>query len=122
KSKGEELFYMQGGAIRAVIELPNILDFYDGPDGVKQPKIINKAVLILPVQDYQIDPFDPATKLFIARKVDNKISTFTADYGFGGTVAGNTVAYNQDTKEFRFSMTREIQGLLNGDFENVGYR
>lgn len=122
KSKGEQLFYMQGGAIRAVVELPNILDFYNGPDGVRQPKIINKAVLIIPVQDFESDPFDPATKLFIARKIDKKISTFTADYGFGGTVSGNTVSYSQDKKEFRFTMTREIQGLLNGDFENVGYR
>lgn len=122
KSLGDDLFYMQGGSIRSVIELPYILDFYKDTTGNLQPKIINKAELILPVQDYQTDPFDPATKLFIARKVDNKISTFTADYGFGGTVAGNTVAYDEDAKEFRFAMTREVQGLLNGEFENVGYR
>lgn len=122
KTKGEQAFYMQGGSIRAVVEIPHIMNFNKNLAGEDDPKIINKAVLVLPIQDFQFDAFDPATSLFIARIVDKKLSTFTADYGFGTTVSGNTVTYDEDAKEFRFSMTREIQSLLNGDSENVGYR
>lgn len=119
---GQDAFYTQGGAIRAVVKLPSITDFYTNAEGDYDPKIINKAVLILPVQDFQTDPFDPSTSLFIARIVDDKLSTFTNDYGFGSSLSGNTVTYNEDSKEFRFTMTREIQAILNGDFANVGYR
>jgi hypothetical protein len=119
---GQQAFYTQGGAIRAVVELPNITNFYTNAGGEFDPKIINRAVLILPIQDFQTDPFDPSTALFLARIVDAKLSTFTNDYGFGSSLSGNTVTYDEDNKEFRFSMTREIQGLLNGDFDNVGYR
>lgn len=119
---GQEAFYTQGGAIRAVIKLPTVTDFYTNAEGNFDPKIINKAVLVLPIQDFQSDPFDPSTSLFIARIVDDKLSTFTSDYGFGSSLSGNTVTYNEDSKEFRFTLTREVQALLNGDFENVGYR
>jgi hypothetical protein len=121
-TKGEEVFYSQGSAIRAVIEFPNILSFNKDADGNALPKIINRAVLVLPIQDFTADPFDPSTSLFIARIVDDKLSEFTSDYGFGTTLAGNTVSYDENKKEFRFAMTQEIQRLLNGDIENVGYR
>ena len=119
---GEADFYIQGGALRAVIEIPHIRKFYENEAGEFEPRIINEAKLILPIQDFQSDPFDPATRLFFARKVDEKLSTFTEDYGFGSTVSGNTVVYDESAKEFRFTLTREIQGILNGDFESDGYR
>lgn len=122
KTLGEEAFYMQGGAIRAVIELPYITNFFTNANGEHDPKIINRAELILPIQDFQADVFDPSTSLFIARIVDDNLSTFTEDYGFGGSLSGNTVAYDEDNKEFRFTMTREIHALLTGQIENVGYR
>lgn len=122
QSKGEEAFYMQGGAIRGVIQFPHITNFYTDSDGNFDPKIINKAELVLPIQDFQPDVFDPATEMFIARIVDERLSTFTEDYGFGSTLNGNTVNYDEDNREFRFVMTQEIQALLNGDIENVGYR
>lgn len=119
---GQKSFFTQGGAIRAVVKMPNLKNFYSNLAGEFDPKIINKAVLILPIQDFQSDPFDPATSLFIARIVDSKLSTFTNDYGFGSTLSGNTVTYDETNKEYRFIMTREVQALLNGDFDNVGYR
>lgn len=119
---GQDAFYTQGGAIRAVIKLPTIANFYTNADGEYDPKIINKAVIVLPIQDFQSDPFDPSTSLFLARIVDDKLSTFTNDYGFGSSISGNTVSYDEDNKEFRFTFTREIQAILNGEFENIGYR
>ncbi len=119
---GEDAFYMQSGSIRSVIELPYIDNFYTNADGEFDPKIINKAELILPIQDFQSDPFDPTTRLFMARVVDEDLSTFILDYNVGTTLSGNTVSYDEANKEYRFTMTQEIQAILNGDLENKGFR
>ncbi|MDG1915751.1 MAG: DUF4270 family protein [Crocinitomix sp.] len=119
---GEEAFYLQGGSVRGFIEFPHITDFYTNVDGEFEPKIINNAQLILPIQDFQTDPYDPATRIFLGRVEDEKKSVFILDYSFGTAVSGNTVTYDEENKEFRFLMTQEIQAILNGDLENVGYR
>ena len=119
---GQEKFYTQGSAIRSIIKFPHILNLRNNVDGETDPKIINQAVLVLPVQDFVADPFNPSARLFIGRIVDNELSTFTSDYGFGSTINDNTEAYDDVNKEYRFDMTQEIQGLLLGDIENVGYR
>ncbi len=121
QSKGEEAFYLQGSAVRAVIEFPYIKDFYTNADGVYQPKVINRATLYLPIQDFQGDPFNPSSRLFMAREVDEKISTFTADYG-GTSVSGSTVVYDIEDREFQFEVTREIQAILNGEVVDKSYR
>ncbi|MGB1102793.1 MAG: DUF4270 family protein [Crocinitomicaceae bacterium] len=115
-------FYVQGGNLRGVVEIPYIEQFYLDADGNFTPRIINKAELILPVQDFQPDLFNPTTNLFLARIVDVKTSTFTQDYGFGTSVSGNTITYDEANKEFRFTLTREIQAILNGEVESEGYR
>ena len=119
---GEEAFYLQGGSVRGFIEFPHITDFYTNVDGEFEPKIINNAQLIIPIQDFQTDPYDPATRIFLGRVEDEKKSVFILDYSFGTAVSGNTVTYDEENKEFRFLMTQEIQAILNGDLENVGYR
>ena len=119
---GEEAFYLQGGSVRGFIEFPHITDFYTNVDGEFEPKIINNAQLILPIQDFQTGPYDPATRIFLGRVEDEKKSVFILDYSFGTAVSGNTVTYDEENKEFRFLMTQEIQAILNGDLENVGYR
>lgn len=122
QSLGENAFYMQGGSVRGVIQLPYITDFYTDTLGKFDPKIINKAELILPIQDFQSDVFDPTTRLFIGRILDEQKSVFIRDYNLGTSVSGNTVSYDEANKEFRFLMTQEIQALLNGEEDNVGYR
>lgn len=121
-AKGQEAFYLQGSALRAIIEIPYIMDFNYDAEGNYDPKILNRATLILPIQDYTLDPYDPATSLFIARIVDDKLSDFTIDYNFGGSLSSSTVKYDEDEKEFRFSVTRELQAILNGEIENNGFR
>lgn len=115
-------FYVQGGSLRGVIEIPYIDQFYQDDAGEFTPRIINKAELVLPIQDFESDPFNPPVNLFFARKVDVKLSTFTEDYGFGNSVSSNAVIYDATNKEFRFTMTREIQAILNGEVEGEGYR
>jgi len=123
KNLGANEFYMQAGAIRAVVEFPYIMEFNKDSSGNDDFKIINRAELFLPVQDFEPDYFNPSANLFIARIVDKKLSEFIVDNNFSSTLGvGNTVSYDSDDKEFRFIMTREIQALLTGGQTNVGYR
>lgn len=120
-SLGAEAFYMQGTAIRAVVEVPNLMNFNYDSLGNWDPKIINKAVLVLPVQDFASDPFDPSVSLFLAKIVDENLSTYTLDYPPNSSGLG-AVNYDQDNKEYRFLVTRELQGMLSGEREFTGFR
>lgn len=114
---GKETFYVQGSSINGVVEFPHITDFYKNTDGETDPKVINKVELVLPIQDFTSDPFDPATKLFIYRLEDDGLLGYTRDYA-----SGSSVSYDEDNKEFRFIMTQEVQALLNNEFTNNGYQ
>ena len=103
---------MQSSSIRATVKFPFIMDLQKD-----QKRIINKAELILPVQDFQPDVFDPTTSLFIAKVKDKFISEFTKDYP-----SFQFVSYDEPNKQFRFLMTREIQAILDGDRENTEFR
>lgn len=110
---GSDRFYMQSSSIRAIVEIPHILDLYKD-----KKRIINKAMLIVPVQDFQPDVFDPTVSLFIAKVQTNLISDLTLDYPSFSSL----VTYDEDNKEFRFLLTREIQAILNEERENTGFR
>ncbi|MEZ4923157.1 MAG: DUF4270 family protein [Crocinitomicaceae bacterium] len=122
KDLGKNKFYMQGSSIWSVIEIPHIMNLNKDADGNEDRKIINKAVLILPVQDFSADYYDPSVTLFIARVVDDKTSDFILDYNVSQTLSGNTVKYDQTNKEYRFNMTLELQSILKGERENTGFR
>jgi len=110
---GNEKFYMQSSSTRAIVKFPHLLDLYKD-----KKRIINKAMLIVPVQDFQPDVFDPTVSLFIAKAKTNLVSDLTIDY----PNFNSFVHYDEDNKEFRFLLTREIQAILNGDRDNTGFR
>ena len=110
---GAEKFYMQSSSMRAIIEIPHIMSFYKD-----RKRIINKAMLYVPVQDFQPDVFDPTVSLFIAKVKTHLQSDLTLDY----PKFNSFVKYDEDKKEFRFLLTREIQAILNGERENTGFR
>ena len=110
---GNEKFYMQSSSVRGIVEIPHIKSFYK-----TGKKIINKAMLYIPVQDFQPDVFDPTVSLFIAKVKTHLISDLTLDYPKFNSFVG----YDEDKKEFRFLLTREIQSILNGERENTGFR
>ena len=116
KLVGEDAFYIQGSAIRGVVEFPYLKDFYKNDAGEDDPKIINKAKLILPIQDFQTDPFDPATYMFMYRGINLEESSFLKGYGLG-----SGASYNESKKEFSFDITREVQAILNGEVEESSY-
>ena len=109
---GQEKFYMQCSSIRATVNFPYIMDLQKD-----KKRIINQAVLILPVQDFQPDVFDPTTALFLAKVKDKFISEFTKDYP-----SFQFVNYDESNKEYKFLMTQEIQAILDGERENTEFR
>jgi len=109
---GQDKFYMQSSSIRATVKFPFIMDLQKD-----KKRIINRAELILPVQDFQPDVFDPTTSLFIAKVKDKFISEFTKDYP-----SFQFVSYDEPNKQFRFLMTREIQAIIDGERENTEFR
>lgn len=121
-TKGAEAFYMQGSALRAVVKIPHLMNFNFDSLGNPDPKIINKAELILPIQDFTNDPFNPPTTLFMAKIVDKNVSTFTLDYAGASQSNLSTVKYDQTNKEYRFLVTRELQGMLSGERTFEGFR
>lgn len=120
QQKGLESFYVQGSSIRGVIHIPYLMNLNYDSDGNWDPKIINKAELILPIQDYTPDGFDPSATLLLAKIVDAKLSELTLDASSG--VSSSSVTYDQDAKEYRFLITREITAMLNGSKEFNGFR
>jgi hypothetical protein len=109
---GQEKFYLQGTFIRPEIEFPYIMDLQ------KNGKVVlNYVALIVPVQDFINDPFEPSEELFFGEVVDKYITGFIKDYPFF-----TTVSYDSDNKEFKFLMTQELQAVLDGDKEPGKYR
>jgi hypothetical protein len=111
---GAEKFYMQSSSIRAIVEFPHIMDLYKD-----KKRIINKAVLVVPVQDFQPDVFDPTVSLLITKVQTNLISDLIL---YNPSINSFVSNYDEDNKEFRFILTKEIQGILKGDTQNTGYR
>ncbi|MGV6860288.1 MAG: DUF4270 family protein [Putridiphycobacter sp.] len=109
---GNDRFYLQGTLIRPQIEFPYIQDLYK--DG---NVVINKAELIVPIQDYEEDQFPPSTALFFGEVVDDYVTGFVKDYP-----SFSAVTYDEDNKQFKFLLTLQIQAILNGERENTGVR
>lgn len=117
-SQGQDQFYAQAGEAWAVVQIPHILELNKDSLGNEDKKIINKAELIIPVQDFAPDAFNPPSSLFIARIIDQSVSDFTRDYSATSALP----FYDENNREFRFNLTLEIQGILNGTVENNGFR
>lgn len=122
KKLGQDAFYIQGSSVRAVVEFPYILDLNKDSLGNPDSKIINKAELILPVQDFPNDVFHPSKSLLIAKIIDSKVSELTIDVTTDGGLASSLVSYDNTKKEYRFLLTREIAGMLNGTRDLQGFR
>lgn len=108
----QEKMYMQASVIRPEFQFPYIMDLQ-----ADQRRVINKAELIVPVQDYASSPFKPSSGLFIGRIKTALETSLTYDYP-----SFNTVTYNSTDQTFTFNITRELQRVLSGEIENLGYR
>lgn len=109
-TNGTDMFFLQAlGGVKAKVAFPFI-------EGLKTDsnKIINKAELILPFQFYDGDPYTPSSSLLITRKNDDDKDVFLPDVNEGGH--GGNVDFSSNT--YTFNITRYINKVLSGDYEN----
>lgn len=106
---GQEIFFTQTmGGVRAKIAFPNFLNIME-----EDKVIINKASLYMPVQYFTGDALYPAEELLLIRTSDDGSFSFLPDYDEdrgGGYVAAD--------KAYTFNVTRYLNGVLSGDYDN----
>jgi len=80
---------------------------------------INKAELVMKVDENSIGDYTPPEKLILSKINANGTVSFLADYAYGDAYYGGY--YSSTTKEYRFNISKHIQdALLNGSFEDQG--
>lgn len=108
----QEKIYFQGSHIRPEFHFPYLDKFKEAGNVV-----LNRAELIVPVQNFENSPFDPSSDMFIGRISSNFLTALTFDYS-----SGSTVTFDSDENVFRFNLTRDLQRVISGEIENTGYR
>ncbi len=110
---GENLLYLQAmGGVRTKISFPTLMDLKKN-----HSVMINKAELFI-YEPGISNELDPPTKLALARINEEGDNVFTLDQAEGDAYFGGY--YEQSQRVYRFRITRHIQALLNGDFEDYG--
>lgn len=107
---GQDEFYSQSlGGVRSKVYFPNILDYYSDSN-----VIVNKAELIIPVEYFILDNYVPPTQLYLIRTADDGSNAFLPDFADGG---GGVVNY--ETMTYNFVITRYVNGLFSGQYQNL---
>lgn len=98
---------------RVAVRMPGILDY------AVQGRALAKAELIVPIHGEVNELLPPPALVFLFRRDETGADAFLPDQlGGVGTIDGN---YRPDEKEFRFNVTRYVQGVLNGDIPANGF-
>ncbi len=114
-TKGDSLLYIQAMAGTKIrLKFPEAMNLKD------LGKIaINKAELVLKVEDNSTDIYAPPDKLILSKINSDGTLSFITDYAYGDAYYGGS--YSSTTKEYRFNVSKHIQdALLNGAFEDQG--
>jgi len=80
---------------------------------------INKAELVMKVDENLVGEYAPPEKLILSKINSNGTLSFLADYAYGDAYYGGS--YSSDTHEYRFNVAKHIQdALLAEDFVDYG--
>lgn len=97
------------------IRLPYIKDLVkDKPAGITRAELVLKA----DQTDFTSSQYAPSPKVTIARINDEGKNAFISDILEGETFMGGT--YDPEKKEYRLRITRHIQDILTGKYNNNG--
>ncbi len=108
---GQQTTYIQSmGGLRPEIRFPH-LDRYANTN----LHTLAKAELIISVNNDDADSYPPPSQLFALRKDAEGVDRFLPDQD--ATIGG---LYDATAKEYRFNMTRWVQGIINGTYANTG--
>lgn len=109
----QEAVYLQALAgVRTSLRFPDIMDF------AVEGRLLAKAELVVPVKGTYYPYYPPTAQIFLFMKDEDDGDAFLPDQQNGiGAIDG---LYRPDAREYRFNITRYIQGLLNGTYQNTG--
>jgi hypothetical protein len=105
------LFVQAMGGTKVLVKFPYIKEF------IKLNHIaINEAVLVMPVDNYDlsIGAYPPPPKMLAVRETTSGTVLFLPDYYEGESFYGGV--YDSSKKEYRFRITKYLQGLINGNY------
>ncbi len=98
---------------RIKVNFPDLISW-----GRNKPYAINQAVLVLPVTgDIDEANIQPGVYCY-AYNAEGKIAPVLDSYSSSGIVMSY---YDSDKKAYRILLTRHIQNMLNGNYENWGF-
>ncbi len=106
--------YVQAlGGSRTAVRLPQLMEYAD------QDRILAKAELIVNVQGTYNPYLTPPAQIFLFRLDEVGEEVFLPDQLGGiGTIDGN---FRPASRDYRFNITRYVQGVLNGQIPNNGF-
>ncbi len=106
--------YLQSlGGLRTRLAMPHLLDYPD-----RSLHALAKAELVLPVRGDWPDALPPSTTLFVFRSNEDGEDLLLPDQLSAGLSIGGEL--DADDRVYRFTITRYMQKLLNGEYANTG--
>ena len=110
----DSITYLQSMAgVRAKIEMPYLNDLK-----VLGPLVVNKAELVIPVQDLTTEVYSPPAKLnLVAILADGSVESLV-DYSNESLYFGGT--YDATNKLYKFNIARHLQSILDGSRTDYG--
>lgn len=101
------------GGTRTAVRMPSLLDL------ASTERVLAKAELIVPLAGSYYPYYPPPATLFLFRKDSTGADVFLPDQLAGiGAIDGN---FRNAEREYRFNITRYVQRLLNGTYQNTGF-
>jgi len=107
----QKLFIQSTGGVRTKLYLPYLSNWVDG-----KKVAIAKAVLVIPLDltESSLTTMEPPAKLSLVKIREDGTNAFLIDQiSEGETTFGGV--YDATRKEYRFTVTRHIQKILNGE-------
>ena len=107
-------FNQSGGGFKTYLRMPTLMNLADSQLFIP----VNKAELILPIEEGSTKEYSPPDQLFIFRINDDGEEELILDQYLGSGHIGGF--YDREKNEYKFNIIRHVQAILNGDFVDHG--
>lgn len=114
---GDSLLFLQGlHGLRVKFSIPDLKEFSDNRGTIS----INKATLIIPVEESFVGKFyPPPSRLLIFGLDENEEFLQMTDSQLGGAIYGGD--YDEAKARYEFNITRHIQQIVTGEFPTENF-
>ncbi|MBL7985788.1 MAG: DUF4270 family protein [Flavobacteriales bacterium] len=108
-----QLYVQALGGVRTELRFPHLLDHVASNNGA-----VAKAELVIPVSPDHSPLYQPPSVLFVFRRNADGEEVVLPDQILAASQIGGN--YDATNHEYRFVITRWLQGVLNGEYPNTG--